>query len=79
MDLINIKEAQCRNISNYLINCGKLDLIDLLAKAERHEIHTIKIKRKLVESTPYHNAIISFLKRYGVEIIYPYEEKEVKC
>lgn len=71
MDSINIKEAQCRNIYNYLINCGKIDLIDLLAKAERHEIHTIKINKKLVDSTPYHNTIISFLKRNSVDIQYP--------
>lgn len=71
MDKIHIKEAQCRNIYNYLINCCKFELIDLLAKAERHEIHTVKINRKLVDSVPYHNTIISFLKRNDVEIIYP--------
>lgn len=66
-----LKETQCKYLFAYLIDIGKLDLIELMAKSDRHEIHTIKINSRLVPDAVYHNTIISYLKRNGVEIRYP--------
>jgi len=68
---INLKEIQIKYLFNYLIDIGKLDLIDLMAKSDKHEIHILRIKRMLVPSTAHHNTIINYLKRNGVEIDYP--------
>ena len=68
---IELEECQVKNIYNYLIEIERFDLIDLLAKACQKEVHVIKIKKILVSKRPYHNAIIKFLKKNGIEIIYP--------
>jgi hypothetical protein len=66
-----LKETQCKFLFAYLIDIGKFNLIELMAKSDRHEIHTIRINSKLVPNVVYHNTIINYLKRNGVEIIYP--------
>jgi hypothetical protein len=68
---LEIKETQCKYIFNYLIDIGKFDLIDLMAASDRHDIHIIRIKKKLVPNIIYHNTIINYLKKNGVEIVYP--------
>ena len=67
----DLKETQCKYIFNYLIDIGKLDLIELMAASDRKDIHVVRIKKMLVPSIPHHNTIINYLKRNGVEIIYP--------
>ena len=62
-------ERQTKHIYQHLLELGKFDLMDLIAKADKHEVHAIRIKRQLVPSLPYHNAIIQRLKKNGVEII----------
>jgi hypothetical protein len=66
---MNLKETQCINLFKYLIDIGRFDLIDLLAKSDKLEIHNIKIKRQLVPNLIYHNVIINHLKRNGANII----------
>jgi hypothetical protein len=68
---LEIKETQCKYIFKYLIDQGRFDLIDLLAASDRHEIHILRIKRMLVSNIIHHNVIIHYLKRNGVEIVYP--------
>lgn len=68
---LELKERQCVHLTEYLINNNKFDLIDLLAKSDKLKIHTLKVNKRLVPNRVYHNAIISYLKRNGVDIIYP--------
>jgi hypothetical protein len=53
----------------YLINLGRYDLIELMAKSDRKEINTIKIKRMLVPDIVIHNTVIKYLERNGVTVI----------
>ncbi len=53
---------------NYLAEKGKFEIIDLLARAEKHEIHKVKIKRRLVPDQEMHDFIVSFLKKNDVEV-----------
>ena len=68
---VDYKEIQCRYLYGYLIEQGKFDLIELLAKSDRREIHNINVNSRLVSSRAHHNAIVLYLKRNGVEIDYP--------
>ena len=68
---LELEEAQIKNVYNYLIIIERFDLIDLLAKASKKEIHVVRIKKMLVPRRPYHNTIINILKKNNVEIIYP--------
>jgi len=56
-------------IWTYLIELGKFELIDLMAKAEKHEFTEIKIKRALVPDIVIHNNIIKHLEKNGVTVI----------
>lgn len=56
-------------IWTYLIDLGKLDLIELMAKSDRKEMKTIKIKRLLVPDLIIHNTIIKYLENNGIKVI----------
>lgn len=56
-------------IWTYLIGLGKFELIDLMAKAEKHEFKEIKIKRALVPDIVIHNSIIKHLEKNGITVI----------
>jgi hypothetical protein len=64
-----------QEVWDHLIAIDKLDLIDLLAKVEKKEIHTLKIKRPLVENRFVNIMILKFMKDNGVNLIMEYEEK----
>jgi hypothetical protein len=64
-----------QEVWDYLTAIGKFDLIDLLAKAEKKEIHTLKIKRPLVGNRFINIMILKFMKDNGVNLIMEYEEK----
>ena len=68
---MELKEKQVKYIYDYLIDVQRLDLIDLMARSDRQEIHVLKINKKLVPSTAHHNTIINYLKKNGVDIVYP--------
>jgi hypothetical protein len=53
----------------YLIELGKFDLIELMAKSDKKEIHEIVIKRLLVPDIIVHNTIIKYLEKNGVKVI----------
>ena len=56
-------------IWTYLIDLRRFDLIELMAKSDRKEINTIKIKRLLVPNIVVHNTIIKYLEKNGVKVI----------
>jgi len=53
----------------YLTGLGKFDLIDLMAKSDKKQIHEIIIKKSLVPNLVIHNKIIKYLEKNGVEVI----------
>jgi hypothetical protein len=53
----------------YLIELEKFDLIELMAKSDRKEIHEIIIKRHLVPDLVIHNTIIKYLEKNGVKVV----------
>ena len=53
----------------YLIELGKYDLIELMAKSDKKEIHEIIIKNQLVPDLIVHNTIIKYLEKNGVKVI----------
>jgi len=73
----DLKETQCKHLFAYLtdefsVDCNTkfLDIIDLLSESDQLKLKKVIIKRQLVPNITYHNAIISYLKRNGVEIVY---------
>lgn len=53
----------------YLTGLGKFDLIDLMAKSDKKQIHEIKIKKLLVPNLVIHNKIIKYLENNNVKVI----------
>ena len=68
---MELKEKQVKYIYDFLIDIQRLDLIDLMARSDRQEIHILKVNKKLVPNTVHHNTIINYLKKNGVDIVYP--------
>jgi hypothetical protein len=56
-------------IWTYLIDLGRYDLIELMAKSDKKEIHTIKIKKLLVPDIVVHATMIKYLENNGVKVI----------
>lgn len=56
-------------IWSYLIDIGRYDLIELMAKSDRKEINAIKIKRTLVPDLIVQATIIKYLEANGVKVI----------
>jgi len=54
---------------DYLAEKGKFDLIELLSKSDKKEIHEVIIRRLLVPDKNMHNAILSYLDNNGIIII----------
>ena len=63
------EKTQETYIWTYLIEIGKFDLIELMAKSDRKEIHEIIIKKLLVPNLVIHNTIIKYLEKNGVKVI----------
>lgn len=66
--MINEK-TQVSYIWTYLIDLGKLDIIELMAKSDKKELHKIIIKKHLVPNLVVHNTIIKYLENNGVEVV----------
>jgi hypothetical protein len=63
------EKTQETYIWTYLIEIGKFDLIELMAKSDRKEIHEIIIKKLLVPNLVIHNTIIKYLEKNGVKVV----------
>jgi len=63
------KKTEPTFIWSYLIEIGRYDLIELMAKSDRKELKKIIIKRLLVPDLIVHNTIIKYLENNGIEVI----------
>jgi beta-lactamase superfamily II metal-dependent hydrolase len=67
--MIKSEKIEPNFIWTYLIDLGRHDLIELMAKSDKKEIKKIKVKRMLVPDLIIHNTIIKYLENNGVRVI----------